>query len=157
MLEAGAEPKPVLASAFGEEFPVLSPDGRYLAYVSDETGRREVFICPFPAGAPKKQVSFGGGMAPRWNPRGGEIFFVESDTLMAAAVRTASTSALRATADRPPVAVESPKRLFALEDRDASLRQYDTADGERFVVVRTIRPARNGIVIVQNWLREFAR
>jgi len=148
MLEAGAtEPKPVLSSPFSEEWPLPSPDGKHLAYVSNETGRYEVFVRPFPiVGEGKKQVSFAGGTSPRWNPRGGEIFYVEAGTLMAAPVKTT-----------PSLVVESPKRLFALEDRDPTLRQYDTADGQHFVVVRTIRPARNGVAIVQNWLKEFDR
>jgi hypothetical protein len=65
---------------------------------------------------------------------------------MAAPVRTS-----------PALAIDAPKPLFALEDRDVLLRQYDTADGQRFVVVRTIRPSRNGVAVVQNWAREFAR
>ena len=147
MLEHGAtEPKPVFNSPFPEESPALSPDARYVAYVSYETGRGEVFVRTFPDGQGKMQLSFGGGTSPRWNPRGGEIFYVESNALMAAPVRTV-----------PALAIGTPKRLFDLEERGATLRQYDTLDGERFVVVRTIRPSRNGVAVVQNWVKEFAR
>jgi dipeptidyl aminopeptidase/acylaminoacyl peptidase len=147
MLEPGAtEPKRVFTSPYPEESPALSPDGRYIAYVSYETGRAEVFVRTFPGGQGKTQVSFGGGTSPRWNPRGGEIFYVESHALMAAPVRTV-----------PALAIDPPKRLFDLEERSPSLRQYDTADGERFVVVRTIRPSQNGVAVVQNWAKEFAR
>lgn len=57
----------------------------------------------------------------------------------------------------PALAIDPPKRLFDLEDRNPTLRQYDTPDGERFVVVRTIRLSRNGVAVVQNWAKEFAR
>jgi eukaryotic-like serine/threonine-protein kinase len=147
MLESGAtEPKPVFSTTVIEETPVLSPDGRHIAYISHETGRREVFVRTFPAGQGRTQVSFAGGTSPRWSPRGSEIFFAEANALMAAAVRTS-----------PALAFDTPKRLFDLEDRDLNLRQYDTADGKQFVVVRTIRPSRNGVAIVQNWMKEFAR
>src|SRR5262249_5116155 len=70
---SAAQPKPFFTSSFFETRLEVSPDGKYIAYVSDETSRWEVFIRSFPSGEGKKQVSFGGGTSPRWNPRGGEI------------------------------------------------------------------------------------
>ena len=67
--------------------PVLSPDGRYVAYTSDESGRPEIYVIPFPSsGGSKSQVSVNGGRFPRWNGDGTELFYVEDTTLMAVTV-----------------------------------------------------------------------
>lgn len=144
-LEAGAaEPRPVINTTFDEMMPALSPDGQYIAYSSDETGRLEVFVRAFPSGSGKRQVSFAGGVWPKWNPKGGEIFFNQGATLMVSAVRT-----------RPSFTPDAPRPLFALEHRALAFPLFDTADGQRFVVVRTLRPPRNGVAVVQNWAAEF--
>jgi transposase len=146
-LEAGAtEPKPVINTTFDEMMPALSPDGRYIAYTSDETGRIEVFVRSFPSGTGKRQVSFAGGLWPKWNPKGGEIFFNQGATLMVAAVRT-----------QPTFTAEAPRPLFSIEHRALAFPLFDTADGQRFVIVRTLRPPRNGVAVVQNWAAEFNR
>jgi hypothetical protein len=124
--------------------PTLSPDGRFIAYASDETGRLEVFARAFPGGEGKRQVSSNGGMAPKW--RGGEIFFVEGVMLMAAAVRGG-----------PTLEIDTAKPLFKLEERGALVPIFDTLDGKRFVVAHTVKPPRNGIAIIQNWIAEFRR
>jgi hypothetical protein len=146
MLETGAkEPRPVVNSRFLEGDPTLSPDGRYIAYDSDETGQREIFVRSFPEGNGRTQVSFRGGRYPRWSPKGDEIFFVEGRTLMAARVRA-----------QPAFSADAPERLFDLEERAADLRIYDALDSQRFIVVRTLRRPRDGVVITQNWASEFA-
>jgi serine/threonine protein kinase/Tol biopolymer transport system component len=137
-------PKPIVQSRFDEMMPSLSPDAKYIAYVSDETGRREVFVRDFPSGQHKRQVSFAGGMWPRWSPKGHEIFYIEQHTLMAVPVRLT-----------PAFVAQAPARLFDVEERSISFPLFDTADGQRFVVVRTQRPPRNGVAVVQNWAAEF--
>ena len=67
--------------------PALSPDGKWLAYASDESGSFEVYVKAFPGPGPRYQASAGGGMAPRWNPRGGELFLNSRDSLIAVPVR----------------------------------------------------------------------
>jgi Tol biopolymer transport system component len=70
-------PRPLLVERWDEEAPALSPDGRWLAYVSNETGRREVFVRPFPdVESGKWQVSTAGGVSPVWAHSGRELFFV---------------------------------------------------------------------------------
>ena len=146
MREAGGKPRAFIASQFDELLPEFSPDSRHLAYVSNETGRNEVFVRAFPGGEGKTQVSTNGGMWPKW--RGNEIFWVEGGdkelTLMAAVVRTT-----------PAFKVESPKALFKFENRTDVLPLYDTPDGTRFAVVTTVKPPKNGIVVVQNWASEY--
>ena len=69
--------------------PALAPDGRWIAYVSDKSGRQEIYVRAFPSGEVEKKVSRNGGTAPRWRADSGEIFFLSLDsTLMAARVHT---------------------------------------------------------------------
>ena len=147
ILDAGAtQPRAVLQSPFNEGQATLSPEARHMAYLSDETGRSELFVRAFPDAGGKIQVSSRGAAFPRWSPRGNEIFFVEGHTLMAVPVRTT-----------PTLQIGAPQRLFDLEPRGAIQRIYDTLDGERFVMVRTVSPGSAGVVIVQNWFEEFRR
>ena len=70
------KPFPLLQSPFTELFPQVSPDGKWLAYQSNETGRTEIYIKPFPEGPGKWQVSTDGGKFPRWRGDGKELYFV---------------------------------------------------------------------------------
>ena len=143
-IDAAGQRKAIVDGPFSAMAPTLSPDGRFVAFVSDETGTNEVFVRTFPDGQGQRQVSSGGGMWPKW--RGTEIFFIEKSTLMSATVRTA-----------PALQIDAPKVLFKLEDRAAAFPLYDTLDGQRFIIVRTIKPPQNGIAIVQHWLAEFKK
>jgi serine/threonine-protein kinase len=80
------EPEVFLSTPFFERFPAISPDGRWVAYMSDESGRPEVYVRPFPAASGKWQVSDGGGSWPAWSRDGGEIVYRSQDGLMAAPV-----------------------------------------------------------------------
>jgi serine/threonine protein kinase len=100
----GSKPFPVLQSRFDERTTQFSPDGRWIAYESNETGRYEVYVHPFPGPGEKIAVSTTGGSRPRWSADGREIFYIASDGgLMAVAVRT--------TAGR--LALDAPVKLFA--------------------------------------------
>ena len=67
---------PVLSSAFNEREPRLSPDGKWLAYTSNESGVDEVYVVPYPGLAGKWQLSTGGGEAPEWRADGKELFYL---------------------------------------------------------------------------------
>ncbi len=82
------EPVEYLATQFFDRFPSVSPDGNWVAYMSDESGRPEIYVRPFPAAAGKWQVSDGGGSWPAWARDGSEIIFRSADGLMAAPVST---------------------------------------------------------------------
>jgi serine/threonine-protein kinase len=77
--------RPVVETPADETRPVFSPDGRWLAYTSDESGRREVYVRSFPGPGGRWLISTDGGDGPRWNPRGGEIFYLGTDGWMYAA------------------------------------------------------------------------
>jgi serine/threonine protein kinase/Tol biopolymer transport system component len=84
--DGSGEPVVFLATPFFERFPAISPDGRWVAYMSDESGQPEIYVRPFPAAGGKWQVSDGGGSWPAWSRDGSELFFRSQDGLMAADV-----------------------------------------------------------------------
>jgi Tol biopolymer transport system component len=122
----------------------FSPDGRRVAYVSDESGRPEVYITEFPEGRSRIRVSENGGGSPRWRRDGRELFYAEWGKLWAVSVAASA-----------PIRAGRPAMLF--EKRSVGLLQFDTAaDGRRFVVLE--RPAGEpplAVHVVQNWFEEF--
>ena len=134
-----------LATPFNECCAVPSPDGWRVAYMSDESGRNEIYVREFPGAQGRVMVSVRGGSAPRWSAKGDELFFVAGDTLMTVSVQPGR---------RFSVSLPQPLFTAAKVGLDASQGfGYDVAaDGRRFVVVRTItRPERHAVV-VENWL-----
>jgi dipeptidyl aminopeptidase/acylaminoacyl peptidase len=90
---------PVARSRFSEGGAKLSPDGKWIAYSSDESGRPQIYIQPFPGPVPKVQVSSEGGIDPRWRATGGELYYRRFGQMMAVAVTTSPT--LKLSAPRP--------------------------------------------------------
>ncbi|HSM07269.1 MAG TPA: protein kinase [Longimicrobiales bacterium] len=138
------EVEPLLVTRFAEAWPAISPDDRWLAYVSDRSGRFEVYVRPLAGEGPEIQVSRGGGSEPRWNPRGGELFFRSGPgfgtELVAAGIQT-----------EPELRVTSRTRLFSMVDIATGTphTNYDVSpDGETFVMVRFNPSSR--IMVIQN-------
>jgi Tol biopolymer transport system component len=126
-----------------------SPDGRYVAYASDETGRFEVFVTPFPGPGPKRQLTTEGATEPVWSPRGNEIFYRSGDRMMAIPVTTT-----------PSLVVGPARRLFEgrLTRGAAGLPEYDVAADGRFLMMRPVADAPAlELRIVLNWLGELNR
>ena len=129
--------------------PQISPDGRYFAYQSNDSGQFEIYVQPFPSGKGRWQVSTGGGDFVRWNGKGDELFYVEGDRLMAVPIDT----------DRGFV-TGIPQSLFTSEEvgaRTLNVRYDVTDDGQRFVVVQDVEQVRSQttVTIVENWAKEF--
>ena len=147
--EGGWEPHLFLQTAFQERSASLSPDGRFVAYASDESGQFEVYVQPFPEGGRRTTVSNNGGWEPRWSPDGRELFYVEATKLIAVSVNTSETFSVRS---RTPL-FEHPSLT------NAFYPQYDiSADGQRFIIptpVETDPHAKPMIRVVQNWAEEF--
>jgi serine/threonine-protein kinase len=149
-LSPGGEVTPFLVSPFSTAGAQFSPDGRAVAYISDETGRDEVYVRPFGSKGDAAPVSTEGGNAPRWSPDGREIVYRRGDTFLEATV-TATGGAL---------AVGDSRRLF--ETRAASGRSVLQAgysvspDGRRFLVLLLDpRAIPTQIHVVQNWFEEL--
>ena len=148
---SGFEPVAFLQTPFSETAPRISPDGRFVAYCSDESGQYEVYVQPFPEGGGKWQVSTNGGGQPRWSKDGRELFYVEGDMLIAVVVRTT-----------PSFSSGSATSLFKdphLVAANAIQVRYDvSADGQRFVLVATVESEEAkapSIHVVENWFAEF--
>jgi serine/threonine-protein kinase len=137
--------EPLVASPFQEAYPVPSPDQRWLAFVSDQSGRNEVYVQPLSGDGDQVQVSQEGGTEPVWGPDGHEIFFRgtrgEGDVeLMAATVRTA-----------PEFSVLNRRALFSIAEMVGSAphANYDISpDGRTFAMVR--RSPATRIIVIQN-------
>ena len=92
VLRAGeSNPEPFLATPFDEGGPRFSPDGRWIAYQSYESGRGEIYVRSFPEGSGRQLVSTNGGEYAAWNPEGGELFYKEGNRIMVLDVETGAT------------------------------------------------------------------
>ena len=146
MLPFGGEPTPLLTASFNERGAAFSPDGRILAYVSDESGQDEVFITPIPGPGAKLAVSASGGLQPVWSRDGSELFYRERNQLMAVRV------------DREPFSASAPEALFDVSEtnNDLNFPSYDVSPDGRFLFAQ-----RNNVVrefrIVLNWFEELER
>ena len=153
--------EPLVQTAASEVWPAISPDGRWLAYASDETGRFEVYVQRFPERGGRQPISVGGGVLPEWSADGSELFYGRGgppDAMM----RVTITGDER---DPPSLIVGTPERLF--EWRYAlpgvGLRHYDVSpDGQRFLMITPGGPADAGagraeINVVLDWFEELER
>ncbi len=116
----GGKPRKLLATRFNEMHGTVSPDGRYLAYVTDDSGQPEVYVRSFPKLGAARRVSVNGGLWPRWARDGRELYFMERGRLMAVTVRTSGE-----------LEAGSPTVLF---QPSAGLVDYDVAADGRFLV-----------------------
>jgi serine/threonine-protein kinase len=157
-LHVGVDSAPSVAVAspvFDEAAFALSPDARWLAYESNETGRTEVYIRPFPTtDASKTQVSTERGLAPLWSRDGRELFFVNGNREMV----------VRTVAPGPELRLGEPRVLFPLHpdlylDDPENYTPYDiSADGRRFIMAKLIREARptaTQMVVAEHWFTEL--
>jgi Tol biopolymer transport system component len=143
--------EPAADSRFAEFNGSFSPDGRFLAFDSNETGQREVYVRPFPVASDRWRVSTDGGSAPHWRADGRELYFLNgSSELVAIPVDVAPNGS--------SLSFGEPETLFAIELKDSSRRQIDTIDGRTFVVNRTVGDVdATPLTLVVNGLSRGAR
>ena len=138
------KPLPLLNTKFNELLPVLSPDGQFLAYVSNESGRAEVYVQSFPGPGGKWQLSTSGGTEPHWRADGRELYYRAPDQkVMAVEIRTAGG-----------LAAGVPQPLFAARFVSGLMRSryLPAADGRRFLVLSMLgREAMTPTTVVLNW------
>ena len=143
----------MIVTAFDEEAMALSPDGKWIAYQSDETGKTEVFVRSFPNTETfKHQVSNGGGAAPIWSRDGREVFFLSAGKDMMAA-RVAKTDSL--SVSLAVTLFHVPDELLAVEY--LYYTPWDVAADGRFIMARLRRTqsAPSTVVVAENWLTEL--
>ncbi|HKA36470.1 MAG TPA: hypothetical protein VKH43_06585, partial [Thermoanaerobaculia bacterium] len=132
-----------LKTDFDELEGEFSPDGRWVAYSSNESGRYEVYVQPFPGPGGKYQISTGGGGMPVWRRDGKELFYLAADQrLMAVPVQTGAT-----------FEPGSPAPLFAMRQKNDPDRHFDvSADGQRFLVAVPVgEEVSLPVTLIQNW------
>jgi serine/threonine protein kinase/Tol biopolymer transport system component len=135
-----------LIGASGPEgmLPSFSPDGRWLAFASNQTGNSEIYLMDFPGGAQRRRISTNGGRQPRWRRDGKELFFLAGDgSMMSVEISGAGE-----------VRTEPPKRLFHANLRvEDSKALYDvTSDGQRFLIIAGgVAFGNSDIEMVLNW------
>jgi eukaryotic-like serine/threonine-protein kinase len=140
-----AKPQPFLDNRFTRAEFQFSPDGKWVAYQSNESGRNEVYVSPFPGPGGKSQVSTDGGTQPRWNRNGRELFFRSVPNRLMA-VDTELTPAFRAGA---------PKMLFEKVSSD-----YDVhPDGKRFLMLKPAATTADSseLHIILNWFDDLRK
>ncbi len=151
LLEGERTPQPFLATQFNERQPMFSPDGRWISFTSDRSGREEVYVKPYAVEGGIVAISTDGGTAPRWARDGKELFYRNGDKMMVVSVET-----------EPTFQAETPRLLFeeAYDYYSLALTfNYDISpDGQRFVMVEASeQPARTQIHVVLNWFEELKR
>ncbi len=144
------EPQEFLATPFNEHEAEFSPDGRFLAYSSDQSGRREIYVRELAGSGRTWQISGDGGREPKWARSGRELFYRQENRLMVVPISM-----------RPTFSAQKPKLLFEARFpwAESSLSYDVTADGQRFVMIRAteeeVSPSQ--IHVVQNWSETLKR
>jgi Tol biopolymer transport system component len=141
---------PIISTPYDEHSPFFSPDGRWLAYVSDESGRPEIYVQSYPTGSGRWLVSTSGGTEPVWSADGTELFYRSGDAMMAVPVRTKGGFA----AGAPSMLFDKPLKRGIYDSPS-----YDvTADGERFLMIeRDLESAPAQVNVVLHWDQELQR
>ncbi len=146
-LNGDRKPRPLLHSSFNEAEGAISPDGKWLAYTSDESGRPEIYVQAFPGPGVKIQVSTAGGNSAKWAHNGRELFYRMGDTMLVVAYSTS-----------PSFTPQFPKRLFAGQFLE-SLNYDMTPDDQHFGMVQLNEQegSPRQLNVVVNWFEELKR
>jgi len=148
-----SEPQPLFESSAHQIYPRISPDGKYVAYVSDETGRNEVYVKRWPDASGKWQVSVNGGHWPHWSAKGDKIYFAQMEDMMEVDVTPGASLVLGA-----------PKKLFTRQSIGWNLFGWPPGfgvdpSGDRFLIFLPTEDAGRPVAIevVQSWYEEFRK
>jgi Tol biopolymer transport system component/tRNA A-37 threonylcarbamoyl transferase component Bud32 len=150
LLVSDRKAQPFLQTQFNEAAPQFSPDGHWIAYVSDESGRKEIYVQPYPGPGGKWQISTESGVEPLWNRNGRELFYRSGKKMMAIEIAT-----------KPSFSAGTPKMLFEGQYQSLptiSTPNYDVSpDGERFLLLKPVEQdqAATQINVVLNWFEEL--
>jgi hypothetical protein len=142
-----------LSTPFNEVQGRFSPNGRWMAYASDESGRFEVYVRPFPAASGQTLISIAGGMQPEWRRDGKELFYISTDGKL---------TAVPVTTDGDMFTAGTPRALFDVDVPEPSAPYPSdyavTADGQRFFVNTVVdQPTRPALTVILNWTAEIRK
>ena len=144
---ATEEDRTVVDGPGAQSFGSISPDGRWMSYSSDETGQFDIYVASFPDGERRWRISTAGGHQPRWNPQGGELFFLSSDRKMMSVRVLGGSSVFR---------WEAPRPLFQTDVSDLGPHRgswtYAVApDGDRLLILTRQPQSTSPAVTILNW------
>ena len=154
-IERPSDANVFVKSEFYNNFAAVSPNGRWMAYTSDVSGRFEIYVKRYPELGNRQLISTGGGRIPLWSRDGQELFFASLDGRQMLAVPVQSGTTL--VAGRPQVLFELPMLVAT-----AGNRPYDIAPDGRFLIIRSGQAdvpggTASNIILVQNWFEELKR
>jgi len=143
-MQADDKPRPFIQTVFDEYDGAVSPDGRWMAYVSNDSGRDEVYVQSFPKAARRWTVSNGGGKSPIWGTEGNELSYRNGDKMMLATITI-----------RPTFSATSSRVVFELPPR---VGQYDVARDGRFLMIQNQgQGSVDALNVIVNWFEELKR
>ena len=146
-MQGDRKPVPVVANTpFFEGTAEFSPNGRWVAYQSNESGRLEAYVVPFPSGSGKWQISTAGGIEPRWRHDGKELFFIAPDAKMMAVAVSASGTSFEAA---PPVALFQTSIVGG--GTNTLKHQYAVSADGRFLINVSVGDSPGPITLILNW------
>ena len=146
LTQSGGAPQPFINTATDEFSSQFSPDGKFVAYVSNETGHREIFVAAFPQPGGRWQASQAGGNEPRWNQNGRELFFVDSQNYIVSLEVELGPDGFRSGAQRP---------LFQWHAGATQWRYDVSPDGQRFLVTAPLEENLTApVMLITNWTRK---
>ena len=144
-LDGSGKTAPFFESSAAESNPTFSPDGKYMAYESNESGKQEIIIVPYPSRGGKWQISAGGGTNPIWSPSGGEIYYTQGRSIFQVKIHAGSAFDFSA-----------PGKLFDLPP-DGAFVTGISSDGKRFTMVTL--PSKeltaSEVTVVTDWFQEL--
>lgn len=148
-MQAERKPYPLVQTPFREDYPHFSPNGRWVAYQSNESGRDEIYVTPFPGAGGKWEVSAGGGIQPIWSADGKELFYLSTDDrIMAFDVRERDST----------IEFGTPQPLFQAPVFAAPGWRYDAAaDGQRFLVLVSKEEGPAPVTLVVHWSADLKK
>lgn len=149
-MDGSRKPFPVVQTDFDETRAQFSPDGNWIAYQSDESGRREIYLQRFPGPGDRRLVSTGGGTQVRWNPDGTELFYVAPDGRLMS-VRVTLTPEGKEPSLEPPVALFATPLGGAVQLGDYRSQYVVASDGKRFLIASLGEPVALPITVILNW------
>jgi dipeptidyl aminopeptidase/acylaminoacyl peptidase len=145
-IDGDRKPKPFLNTEYGECNPTFSPDGRWLAYVSYESGQPEIYVREYTNGGHKEMVSSEGGINPVWSRDGRELYYISGESMMVVQITP-----------EPDFRVSAPAQLFegSYETGGNLGTHYDVSDDGRFLMIK--RSGNAKLICVHSWFEELKR
>ncbi len=154
--------RPLFETPYDDEWAIFSPDGKWIAYNTNESGRDEVYLAPFPALSPRTRVSTGGGRHPLWSPDGHELYYrmgTNPESMRERTLATSSRIMAVSVQTKPSLQIGTPRVLFEGPYFDSGHDWAITPDGKAFIFIRDkeTQSSPGEMNVVLNWFEELKK